>query len=59
MGNSNRKISITAEIKAALVGMDKVVNELETGLKEKKIDVSKNSGFVKMLNDYKAAFKEF
>ena len=59
MGTSKQTIQINAEIKASLSGMDKVVSDLEEGLKKQKYDLSKNSGLAKLIKQYKNAKSEF
>ena len=59
MSKTNQTIQITAEIKAALTGMDKVVSGLQKGLKEQNFDFGKNAGFNKLLDNYKEAYNKF
>lgn len=54
-----KKIVIKADVKASLSGMDKVVSDLENGLKSQKYDLSKNTGLAKLIKQYKEAKDSF
>jgi hypothetical protein len=54
-----KKIVIKADVKASLSGMDKVVSDLENGLKNQKYDLSKNTGLAKLIRQYKEAKDNF
>ena len=56
---TSKKISITTEFFATLKNMDKVVADIDKGLSNTKIDLSKNNGFTKLISNFKDEYTKF
>lgn len=56
---TSKKISITTEFLATLKNMDKVVADIDKGLSNTKIDLSKNNGFTKLISNFKDEYTKF